>query len=278
MQTDIQLFPDEKLIREVHPSRLSFIRIYMPGALLILWSFIYLYFLTTSLWRRTVSHVLDTPLLIPFLTGGSNDAALLFWIAVSFLLALISLLLTRRHRHWLIFAGLMLLIIAAVLAVHAVSFFRNNTEYFLFSLTLISGAVAFFLADLYRRSFRYYITSFRIAMVRRFLTYNELYIRYENLADVDVHLSILGRLFSFGDVVPITAAGVGAGANYTGKEGPGGSIRMKATDIPRALPSECFFGVKRPYVIRNEIAEYMQKSSSAYELRQIQQELSTQRR
>lgn len=199
----------------------------------------------------------------------------LFWISVTFLLSIAALVLTRKHRHWLTFLSLLLLILVAVILLRSFTFLRSVASYFLGILTVAAGIVAFILADYYRRAYRYYITNFRIAMIRKFLTYNELYVRYENLVDIDVHMGILGRIFSFGNIIPVTAAGIGSGANIAGRDTAAGRISLRQTDVPRAVPSECFFGVHRPYSVRNDIAAYMQKSSSSYELKQIQQELST---
>jgi signal transduction histidine kinase len=240
------------------------------------WAVIFLFFINTSIWKNHVERYFNTlSPLITLIFGTASDAnAAFLWLVITFIIALISLHLTRRHRHMLIFSVFILIIILAVLGIREIYFFSSNTVYFLSAITFISGAVSFVLADVYRRAYKYYITNFRIAIIRKFLTYSELYIRYENLVDMDVYVSVAGRIFSFGDIVPITAADIGAGANMRGSFSAG-SISVRATEVPRKLPSECFFGVKRPYLVRNEIAEYMQKSSASYELRQIQAELRT---
>lgn len=262
-------------MKKIHPSRISFIKIYGVGIALLLWSAIYYAFLDTRFWVIYVSP--DFGYIAQYLTvaigATSNNNAVVFWIAVTFLVGVISVYLTRRHRHWLTFLAFILLLALSVLALRSIGPFRARSVIFLTAATAASGIVAVLLADFYRRSYRYYITNLRIAMIRKFLTYNELYMRYENIVDVDVNISLLGRLFSFGNVIPVTAAGVGVGQNLQGKESVNGSISVKGTDVPRAMPSECFWGIKRPYVIRNTVVDYVTKSSSSYELKQIQSEL-----
>ena len=264
-------------MKELHPSRLSFIRIYLVGAIFIAWGIVYTALAVSPYWREYIH-----PFLVPAASHlsiifGTADAGSygLFWLIVTFILSLAALMLTRKHRHFMTFGAFILLIVSAVLLLKTFAFFRTAPGYFLGGITLAAGIAAFVLADYYRKAYKYFITNFRIAMIRRFLTYNEVYVRYENLVDIDVHMSLLGRIFSFGNIIPITSAGLGLGVNLTGRDGMNGKVSVKGTDIPRAIPSECFFGVKRPYTIRNDIAGFMQKSSSTYELKQIQQELSS---
>jgi hypothetical protein len=195
------------------------------------------------------------------------------WVVVTLFLGVLSLFLAKSHRHWLTFSAFLLLSIGTIFLLRTFGTLRSNTDIFLTAVTFSTGILAILIADFYRKAYKYYITNFRIAMIRKFLTYNEVYIRYENLVDLDVTVSILGRIFSFGSIIPSTSSGIGMGANYTGRNSINGAVSIKGTDVPRAKPSECFFGVKRPYTVRNEIAEYMQKSSSSYELKQIQNEL-----
>lgn len=241
----------------------------------MLWSAIYYIIVDARFWVAYVSPDLGygSQYLAAAIGTTSNNSAVLFWIALTFLLGIVATHLTRRHRHWLTFLVFLLAMSISLLALRSVPVLRNNSVPFLALVTAFSGLAALLVAEIYRRSYRYYITNLRIAMIRKFLTYNELYLRYENIVDVDVHISVLGRIFSFGNIVPITAAGVGAGENISGRERMNGSLSVKGTDVPRALPSQCFYGVKHPYKIRNAIVEYITKSSSSYELRQIQSEL-----
>lgn len=262
-------------MRKVHPSRVSFIKIYSVGALLLLWSAIYYVIIDT---KFLISYIYpDIGYLAQYMTvavgATSDNSAVFLWIVLTFLVGVISTYLTRKHRHWLTFLVLLVLIAFASFSLRSFVSLRADSVTFLSAVTAAAGVVAVLIAEFYRRSYRYYITNLRIAMIRKFMTYNELYVRYENIADVDVHVSLLGRIFSFGNILPITSAGVGTGINLSGKEKMNGSMNIKGTDVPRATPSECFYGVKHPYLIRNAIAEYVNKSSASYELKQIQAEL-----
>ncbi len=272
---NVQLFPDEKLIKKLHPSRLSFIKIYLVGITMVLWAAIFFAVTQTAAWKTSgegffSSLASGSTAIFGSVTAGTYAIP---WVTATLLLGVLSLFLTRSHRQWLTFAAFLLLSIGSIFILRTFGALRAVTGAFLATITFFAGLAAILIADFYRKSYRYYITNFRIAMIRKFLTYNEVYTRYENLVDIDVTVSVLGRIFSFGSIIPITSAGLGMGANYSGRGGINGTVSVKGIDVPRAKPSECFFGIKHPYTVRNEIAEYMQKSSSSYELKQIQNEL-----
>ncbi|MBX8636130.1 MAG: PH domain-containing protein [Thermoplasmata archaeon] len=242
---------------------------------MVLWAAIFYVVTQTALWKNGGVRFFSSLSSGSTVVFGSQYAGTyaLPWTIATLLLGVLSLFLTRNHRHWLTFAAFILVSIGSVFLLRTFSALRSVADIFLSAITLFAGITAILIADFYRKSYKYYITNFRIAMIRKFLTYNEVYTRYENLVDIDVTVSFLGRIFSFGSIVPITSAGLGMGANYSGRGGVNGAVSVKGIDVPRAKPSECFFGVKHPYTIRNEIAEYMQKSSSSYELKQIQDAL-----
>ncbi|MEM3852408.1 MAG: PH domain-containing protein [Methanomassiliicoccales archaeon] len=240
----------------------------------MIWGLLFLSLFMSGISERYIAPIISMiPFLTSFLLGTVGEAQIaLFWVILTLVIGLFALILTKGHRHKLIFFTFVLLVVAGIAGIRYIPLFHSSPIYFLFGLTFSAGVVAFVLADVYRRAYKYYITDFRIAIIRKFLTYNELYIRYENLVDVDVYLSIAGRLFSFGDIVPITAADIGAGQNISG-QAAAGKIKLRGTEVARKLPSECMFGVRKPYRVRSEIAQYMQKSSATYELRRIESEL-----
>ncbi len=242
---------------------------------MVLWAAVFFALTQTALWKSSGVKFFSSLASHTTIVFGPVAAATytLPWLIATLLIGVLSLFLTRSHRHWLTFSAFLLLSIGSVFLLRTFGFLRSVADAFLMAVTLLAGIAAIVIADFYRKSYKYYITNFRIAMIRKFLTYNEVYTRYENLVDIDVAVSILGRIFSFGSIIPITSAGMGMGANYSGRGSIGGNLSLKGIDVPRAKPSECFYGIKHPYTIRNEIAEYMQKSSSSYELKQLKDEL-----
>ena len=186
IQTSVQLFPDEKLIKKLHPSRISFIKIYLVGVTLVLWSIIYYAVTHSALWRNggvRFFSALATGMTIVFgsVTAGTYG---LPWVVVTLFLGVLSLFLAKSHRHWLTFSAFLLLSIGSIFLLRTFGTFRSNADIFLTAVTFSTGILAILIADFYRKAYKYYITNFRIAMIRKFLTYNEVYIRYENLVDL----------------------------------------------------------------------------------------------
>jgi hypothetical protein len=77
--------------------------------------------------------------------------------------------------------------------------------------TVGSAALGLFLVEAYRRSHHYVITNLRLVVRGGIVIRRERTLRYDKIADVDYAQSILGRLFRFGTITPITQSGFGLG-------------------------------------------------------------------
>jgi membrane protein YdbS with pleckstrin-like domain len=66
--------------------------------------------------------------------------------------------------------------------------------------------------DLYRRTHTYIITDLRLILKAGVLTRSERTVRFENITDLETKQGIIGRIFGFGSIVPVTASGIGTGA------------------------------------------------------------------
>jgi hypothetical protein len=74
--------------------------------------------------------------------------------------------------------------------------------------------IGFLMVEVFRRSHKYIITNLRIMLIRGFITKTELSIRYDKIT-VFGKQSILGQIFNFGTIIPITASGLGLGSDQT---------------------------------------------------------------
>jgi len=75
--------------------------------------------------------------------------------------------------------------------------------------------VGFLIIELYRRSHKYIITNLRIIFKGGVLTKRERTIRYDKVADIDAKQGVLGQIFSFGTIIPISQSGFGLGSDKT---------------------------------------------------------------
>jgi uncharacterized membrane protein YdbT with pleckstrin-like domain len=138
-------------------------------------------------------------------------------------------------------------------------------------------------ADLYRRAFRYYITDMRIAIVKRFLTHDEIFLRYRNIVDLDVHQGVWARIIGFGNIIPITSSGIGTGTDAVTIRGDAEKGELLEKGIKdeqivsttrsvytgRANPDECLFGVKNPFKVKTLVAELIDAQSEDTQLKEI---------
>jgi len=122
--------------------------------------------------------------------------------------------------------------------------------------------------ELFRRGHRYYLTSHRI--VARFgnLGVSERATLYSKIDDLLLQKTVLGRIFSFGTVIPVTSTGLGMGqdmaiAGVAAGAGKGGASAglfaagAKAKNVPRELSFYVLYRVPRPEDARTLILEEM---------------------
>ena len=152
-------------------------------------------------------------------------------------------------------------------------------------LPLISmGILGLFLTEGYRRSHHFYITSQRIISELRFLSYKRRELTYGKITDVAMVKGILGRLFNFGTIFPITASGFGLGEDLaavtagvgltsrgvtTGMAVTGG----KTVSVPRGRSSHTLFGVSHPEETCSLITKYVYEYEEAPYLKRISEDI-----
>jgi uncharacterized membrane protein YdbT with pleckstrin-like domain len=78
--------------------------------------------------------------------------------------------------------------------------------------SLLTGAIAgfsFLLAIAYRNANTYFLTSNAIVIRRSFISRIRREISYAKISDVAVEQTFLGRIFGYGDVIPVSISGFG---------------------------------------------------------------------
>ncbi len=136
-------------------------------------------------------------------------------------------------------------------------------------LLIAAGALGVLGVEIFRRGHRYYITNKRI--VARFgnLKTSERSTLYSKIDDLILQVSLLGRLFNFGTVIPVTSTGLGMGQDMAiagagagaGKMGAGAGIFAaggKAKNVPRELSIYVLYRIPDPDEARNLVMEEMQ--------------------
>ncbi len=88
----------------------------------------------------------------------------------------------------------------------------GTNPFFLPLYSVIVALIGMALIDFYRRTHTYVITDLRLILKAGILTKSERTVRFENVTDLETRQGIIGRIFGFGTIVPVTASGIGTGA------------------------------------------------------------------
>jgi membrane protein YdbS with pleckstrin-like domain len=83
--------------------------------------------------------------------------------------------------------------------------------------------VGFLIVELYRRSHKYIISNLRITFKGGVLTKRERTLRYDKITDINAKQGIVGQIFGFGTIIPISQSGFGLGSD---KSFAGGGVQL----------------------------------------------------
>ena len=204
-------------------------------------------------------------------------AIALFWWIITLLPAIIIAVL-RISWKWLIFFFLVALASSILL------FYGYISVENLFHITAGIAFVGILLTDVYRRSHEYIITNYRIVTKLGFFGEKIRDVFYNKITDVVVEQGVLGKIFNFGNVIPMTASGIGTGVDEAhvtvagggaGKAAGGtvgGGVAITGTrgvTVPRGRSSYILYGVPNPDDVRKVVLENMKEAIASYKLDRI---------
>jgi len=197
---DLYPLENEIIHQKFQPHKLSFIGLYILSIYITIWS-LCIFWVTNSPYWDSVRSTL------PF---DSLPIIALWWVGI---LAggIIASLLLVKWRIFIIYLGVLLV---GTMAMH---YQRWNVDYafFIIAYTALISLCGLLLAEIYRRSHKYYITNFRLVLQGGLFKLRERTLRYDKITDIEGSQGILGFLFRFGDIIPVTQSGFGLGADAT---------------------------------------------------------------
>ncbi len=104
----------------------------------------------------------------------------------------------------------------------------NQSALFIPFYSAAAAIAGFLIVEVYRRSHKYVITSMRIIFSGGVLTKRERIVRYDKISDIDTRQGILGQIFGFGTIIPVTQSGLGLGSDKSfAAAGAAGGGRLK---------------------------------------------------
>jgi hypothetical protein len=84
---------------------------------------------------------------------------------------------------------------------------------FLPAFSIALSIIGFLMVEWYRRSHKYIISNQRLIFKGGIVTKRERTLRYDKVTDIDAQQGILGQIFGFGTIIPISQSGFGLGSD-----------------------------------------------------------------
>jgi len=244
---EIRLHEGEEFIMELVPHPASFLDLYG----------FFLYLLILGAWLT-----LQQP---EFLDAEQSSLAV---AAAGVLIPCVWAAITRIRWRWFFFG--ILLVIAS-----GVAYYQLGPRAVGIPIAA-AGLLGLPLTDAYRRSHRYYITSERIVMRAGLITREMREVRLSRVVDVVLIQGLLGRIFNFGTIFPVTPSALGTGQDLAMLGLRGDVIELaggRTVAVPRGRSSHVLYGVSNPDEVYSELSRLLREREEVTYLKKILEKL-----
>lgn len=255
-----ELVKNEKIEKVLSPHPLSFMGYQSLSLFLIIWGIILGWLVNFSDMKG-------------FFSG--DWIIIILWGFVLLLTGIIASLLSIR---WRIFFFYLLGFLGGIGLMIWQNWF-DDAEIFLPIYSIAISIVGFLIIEVFRRSHKYIISNKRIIFKGGVFTKEERTLRYDKISDITAKQGILGQIFGFGTIIPISQSGFGLG-NDNSFAGGGAQIGEKKLKLfglfgggkevqtPRARSYYELHGIYPYKEVKNLVEELVQVT----DLTQYQQE------
>jgi membrane protein YdbS with pleckstrin-like domain len=191
---DDELLKDEKLERVLSPHPLSFMKYQSLCIFLIIWGAVLGWLVNFSEWSGV------------FIDWWA------IWLAWTLVLLIVGVFAALTTIRWSIF----FMYLAIALSGGGIVLWLNwhaSANIFIPLYTIAISILGFLLVELYRRSHKYVISNQRLVFKGGIVTKEERTLRYDKITDINAKQGVLGQIFHFGTIIPISQSGFGLGAD-----------------------------------------------------------------
>jgi membrane protein YdbS with pleckstrin-like domain len=192
-----ELLKNEQIERVLSPHPLSFMKLQTLCIFVIVWGIVVWWLTKFSEYAGTFS--------------GNNWYPLILWGLVLLLIGVIASLVAIQWTIFFLYLGVFASAIWLIFWQH----WENDIPLFVFIYSIAVSIIGFLIVELYRRSHKYIITNLRIIFKGGIFTKRERTIRYDKIADIDAKQGVLGQIFGFGTIIPVSQSGFGLGSDKT---------------------------------------------------------------
>jgi hypothetical protein len=190
-----ELLENETIEKTLSPHPLSFMGLQSLCIFLIVWGVLIGWFANFSEWKDV--------------WFGNYVSIIFAWSIVLLIVGVIASLLTIRWRIFFLYLG----VIAGGIGLIFWQNWQDSSGIVIPYYTILVSVIGFLIVELYRRSHRYIISNQRIVFKGGVLTKQERTLRYDKVSDINSKQGILGQIFGFGTIIPISQSGFGLGSD-----------------------------------------------------------------
>ena len=192
---DEELLKNERIGRVLSPHPLSFMKYQSLCVFLIVWGIVVGWIIHFSEWHAVFT--------------GNFWGIFFFWGIGLLLAGVVASLITVR---WSIFILYLTVFISCTVIMFWLKI-QNSIDLFAPAYTVSLSIVGFLMVEWYRQSHKYIISNQRITFKGGIFTKEERTLRYDKIADINAKQGILGQIFNFGTIIPISQSGFGLGSD-----------------------------------------------------------------
>jgi len=181
-----ELLKNEKVERVLSPHPLSFVKEQSLCLFLIIWGIL-------IGWLANFSAYKD-------LFSGNDFITIAVWSIVLLLFGVIVYFITLKLTAFILYLAVFL---AGTIIMVSQNWIGASKTFIPF-YTLAVSIIGFFFVDAYRRTHKYIITNQRIKLKGGIFTKRERILSHDKILDLTTRQGILGQIFDFGTITPIT--------------------------------------------------------------------------
>ncbi len=258
--------PDERVLADVSPHPLAF------ASNMILWIYVmvvsvinWFFFDSIVSWARSITLV------------GEAIAPIMPYILEALLTCVPFLIYSIAKVTWKYFLLALVLTVVQPIVLQIV---LGVSPAYSFITTALAGLIAVVIIDIHRRAHKYIITDRRIIFV-----YNGLLrktrrdVVYSRIADLILEKGFFGKIFNFGNILPLSQSGLGLGedlaaltAGVGGGKGAVAGVAVtggRTVKVPRSRSFYILYGVPKPEELYDLMVSAMKASEEAPYLREL---------
>ncbi|RLI52642.1 MAG: hypothetical protein DRO93_14715, partial [Candidatus Thorarchaeota archaeon] len=192
---DAELLRNEQYEKVLSPHPFSFMQFQSLCLFLIIWGVV-------VGWLVNFSDYKD-------LFSPSPWLPVLAWGLVMLLFGVIASLILIRWRIFFMYLGIFLGGVGLMLWQNWLGSAGIFIPFYMIAISILG----FLLVEWYRRSHKYIISNQRIIFKGGIFTKQERTLRYDKISDISAKQGIIGQIFDFGTIIPISQSGFGLGSD-----------------------------------------------------------------